>query len=57
MSFDDHQCTVATDFFAVGKWAECSCGWSGEIVTHEHLALADFAAHVHVAEGLAEQEV
>jgi len=49
----------ATDLHAI-----CRCGWIGENVYHPdyvlagltHLAMADWAAHVHVAEGLAVEE-
>lgn len=58
-----HQCAISDDFLTHDVHAECSCGWIGtnvyatgpsRIRTAE--ALADHAAHVHVAAGLAEED-
>lgn len=56
-SVEDHRCTVESEFLGGEKHAHCSCGWVGgwvgESVRTEREALADFAAHVHVAMGWA----
>jgi hypothetical protein len=51
-----HGCRVV--FSTGGSWtAECSCGgWLSEPAETEHWALADHAAHVHVAAGLAVED-
>jgi hypothetical protein len=52
----DHQAAIVDDFLAKNLHAECRCGWEGEPAATEHLALADWAAHVHVALGMAVPE-
>jgi len=59
-----HAATILDDFLTGEMKAECSCGWSGDKVDQlrgpramrQHLALADWAAHVHVASGLATED-
>ena len=50
---NEHALTVGSEFLGGRKHAHCSCGWVGESVHTEHEAMADHAAHVHVALGLA----
>ena len=61
MSIQDHSATIARDAFTGQLHAECTCGWVGEHIRHAEpepmaAAMADFAAHVHVAEGLATED-
>ncbi len=66
MSIQSHGAAIVDDFLATDLHAECSCGWVGENVRPTypnagterltHMAMADFAAHVHVAEGLATED-
>jgi hypothetical protein len=64
MNLHSHSAALTDDIVARDNHAECSCGWVGENVNTptgprqsrqqlEHMAMADWAAHVHVAEGLA----
>lgn len=53
---EDHRCTIASGFLSGSKHAECSCGWTGGPVRSDHEALADHAAHVHVALGWATED-
>jgi hypothetical protein len=56
MISDQHRATICDDFLIPSaRHVECSCGWVGHSASVEHLALAEWAAHVHVAEGLAEE--
>jgi len=63
----EHAATIVDDFLSTDTHTECSCGWVGENVRTgdpdvlptalaRHLAMADFAAHVHVALGLAVED-
>jgi hypothetical protein len=52
-SLDQHRAELVDDFLSRDLHAECSCGWIGESAPSPHLALADHAAHVHVAMGWA----
>jgi hypothetical protein len=63
---ENHMAAISDDFLATDFHAECSCGWVGENVRQpgergpraawDRLAMADFAAHVHVADGLATED-
>lgn len=48
-----HEAEVLADFYNIHKWARCSCGWEGDSARTEHGALAEWAAHMHVVNGLA----
>lgn len=55
---ESHSATVAGDHIEIHRWIRCSCDWEGdswhgEHPMAEHQAMAEWAAHVHVAEGLA----
>jgi len=39
-----------------GMHAHCACGWVSDNAASTHEALADHAAHVHLAAGLATEE-
>jgi hypothetical protein len=50
---ENHGAEIVDDFLSHDLHAECSCGWVGKSAPNQHLALADHAAHVHVAVGWA----
>lgn len=41
----NHIETICTSFFDDGSWAECSCGWKGELRDTELLAAQDLVEH------------
>jgi hypothetical protein len=50
-----HGCRVVYSDYSSGWVAKCSCGWNGKVINFQPrgMALAEHAAHVHVAAGLA----
>jgi hypothetical protein len=51
-----HGATVIADFLTGQRVAHCTCGWAGKPVRQsDHEAMAEWAAHVHVAMGWAEE--